>query len=134
MALEIRDLDVAKMQQVFDSVRGKADEIARNRQTPFEFDEIDVGLEPAPTDLRMRRIIAAAATTLGLTHQSMPSGAAHDAQDMSHITPTGMIFVPSVGGISHSPKEYTSPQDMANGANVLLQSVMAIDRGALDQP
>jgi beta-ureidopropionase / N-carbamoyl-L-amino-acid hydrolase len=134
MALEIRDLDAAKMQLVFDTIRTKADEIAKSQQTPFAFDEIDVGVEPAPTDLRIRRVIADAATALGLTHQSMPSGAGHDAQDMAHITPTGMIFVPSVGGVSHSPKEYTSPNDMANGANVLLQSVIAIDRGALEQP
>ena len=51
---------------------------------------------------------------------------------MTHIAPTGMIFVPSVGGVSHSPKEYTSPQDMANGANVLLRTVLAIDRGELN--
>ena len=80
----------------------------------------------------MRRIIAKAARSLGLTHKLMPSGAGHDAQDMTHIAPTGMIFVPSAGGVSHSPKEYTSPQDMANGANVLLQTVLAIDRGELD--
>jgi N-carbamoyl-L-amino-acid hydrolase len=61
----------------------------------------------------------------------MPSGAGHDAQEISHIAPTGMIFVPSVGGISHAPKEFTSQQDMANGANVLLQTVLAIDRGEL---
>jgi N-carbamoyl-L-amino-acid hydrolase len=134
MSLEVRDLDAAKMQQVFDSIRAKADDIGNARQTPFSFDEIDVGLSPAPTDPRMRRIIAASADALGLTHQAMPSGAGHDAQDMAHITPTGMIFVPSAGGISHSPKEYTSPRDMANGANVLLQAVMAIDRGALDRP
>ena len=42
-----------------------------------------------------------------------------------------MIFVPSVLGISHSPKEYTSPEDMANGANVLLRAVLALDGGAL---
>ena len=66
-----------------------------------------MGVEPAPTDERMRRIIAAAATSLGLTHKLMPSGAGHDAQDLAHIAPTGMIFVPSVGGVSHSPKEYT---------------------------
>ena len=47
----------------------------------------------------------------------MPSGAGHDSQDMAHIAPTGMIFVPSVAGISHSPEEYTMPEDMANGVN-----------------
>ena len=58
----------------------------------------------------------------------MPSGAGHDAQDMAAIAPTGMIFVPSVGGISHSPNEFTSADDMANGASVLLQSILAVDR------
>jgi acetylornithine deacetylase/succinyl-diaminopimelate desuccinylase-like protein len=53
-------------------------------------------------------------------------------QDLTHIAPTGMIFVPSVGGVSHSPKEYTSPEDITNGANVLLRTVLAIDRGDLD--
>jgi N-carbamoyl-L-amino-acid hydrolase len=62
----------------------------------------------------------------------MPSGAGHDAQNMTHVAPTGMIFVPSVGGISHSPDEYTAPEDIANGANVLLKTVLAVDRGALD--
>jgi N-carbamoyl-L-amino-acid hydrolase len=62
----------------------------------------------------------------------MPSGAGHDAQDMSHIAPIGMIFVPSKDGISHSPKEYTAPGDLANGVNVLLRTILAIDRGGLD--
>ena len=62
----------------------------------------------------------------------MPSGAGHDAQDMTHIAPTGMIFVPSVDGISHSPQEFTAAEDMANGAGVLLRTVLAIDAGALE--
>ena len=76
-------------------------------------------------------MIANAAKSLGLSTKLMPSGAGHDAQEISHIAPTGMIFVPSVGGVSHSPKEFTSQQDMGNGANVLLQTVLAIDRGEL---
>jgi N-carbamoyl-L-amino-acid hydrolase len=58
----------------------------------------------------------------------MPSGAGHDAQMMAQLAPMGMIFVPSVGGISHSPKELTSWTDCANGANVLLHAVLALDR------
>jgi beta-ureidopropionase / N-carbamoyl-L-amino-acid hydrolase len=131
LSLEVRDLDAKKMEQVYASIRAEADSIAKARNTPFTFDEIKVSSEPAPTDERMRRIIAAAAQSLGLTHRLMPSGAGHDAQDMTHLAPTGMIFVPSKDGISHSPKEYTSPQDMANGANVLLRTVLAIDRGEL---
>ena len=61
-----------------------------------------------------------------------PSGAGHDAQEMARIAPTGMIFVPSVEGISHSPKEFTRPEDMGNGANVLLQTILRIDRGGLE--
>ena len=63
---------------------------------------------------------------------SVPSGAGHDAQDMAQIAPTGMIFVPSAKGISHSPKEFTSAKDMANGASVLLRTVLEIDGGALE--
>ena len=76
----------------------------------------------------MRILIAQSADELGLTHKLMPSGAGHDAQDMARITPTGMIFVPSVGGISHSPQEFTRPEEMANGANVLLHTILKIDQ------
>jgi N-carbamoyl-L-amino-acid hydrolase len=131
MSLEIRDLDAKKMQQVFDAVQAEANRIAKMRQTPIGFAEIKVSSEPAPTDERMRSIIASAAKSLSLSYRLMPSGAGHDAQDMTHIAPTGMIFVPSVGGISHAPKEFTRPEDMANGANVLLKTVLAIDGGAL---
>ena len=58
----------------------------------------------------------------------MPSGAGHDAQDMARLAPVGMIFIPSIGGISHSPKEFSKPSDIENGANVLLQSLLKLDR------
>ena len=131
MSLEIRDLDAGKMQQVFDAIMIEADSIAEARQTPIRFEELDVASPPAPTDLHVRKIIAQSAEDLGLSYKFMPSGAGHDAQDMTHVAPTGMIFVPSVGGISHSPKEFTSSEDMANGAAVLLRTVLAIDSGAL---
>jgi beta-ureidopropionase / N-carbamoyl-L-amino-acid hydrolase len=131
MSLEIRDLEASTIRDVYDAIRVEAMKIAEARQTPISFAELEVASEPAPTDERMRRIIAKAASSLGLTHKFMPSGAGHDAQDMTHIAPTGMIFVPSVGGVSHSPKEFTASQDMANGANVLLQTVLAVDRGEL---
>lgn len=132
LSLEIRDLDAWKMQQVFERIQAEAKQIADARFTPIRFSEIDVASPPAPTDRQMRRIISAAADELGMSFRLMPSGAGHDAQDMTHITPTGMIFVPSVNGVSHSPKEFTSPEDMANGASVLLKTVLAIDDGALE--
>jgi N-carbamoyl-L-amino-acid hydrolase len=132
MSLEIRDLDADKIQEVFGAIQAKAAAIAESQQTPITFVEIEVASPPAPTDLRMRKIIAQSAHELGMSYKFMPSGAGHDAQDMTHVAPTGMIFVPSVGGISHSPREFTKPDDMANGANVLLKTVLAIDAGALD--
>jgi N-carbamoyl-L-amino-acid hydrolase len=120
------------MQQVFDLIAAEASRIGDARFTPIRFQEIDVASPPAPTDLQMRRIISGVAEELDMSYKLMPSGAGHDAQDMATIAPTGMIFVPSVDGISHSPKEFTSPEDMANGATVLLRTVFAIDDGALE--
>ena len=57
----------------------------------------------------------------------MPSGAGHDAQSMAELGPVGMIFVPSRNGISHSPDEYSAPDDITRGVNVLLGSVLALD-------
>jgi N-carbamoyl-L-amino-acid hydrolase len=62
----------------------------------------------------------------------MPSGAGHDAQAVARIAPIGMVFVPSVDGISHSPKELTKPEDLANGANVLLHAILKLDQMNLD--
>ena len=132
LSLEIRDLESAKIQNVFDLIRAEADQISDARSTPIRFQEVDVASPPAPTDEQMRRIIAASADELGMSFRLMPSGAGHDAQDLATIAPTGMIFVPSVDGISHSPREFTSARDMANGASVLLKTILAIDDGALE--
>ena len=131
MSLEIRDLDAAKIASVFEAIQAEAQKIAQARETPITFKPLEVSSEPAPTDERVRKIIAKAADSLGLTNKPMPSGAGHDAQEIARIAPTGMIFVPSVGGVSHAPKEFTSQKDMANGANVLLRTVLAIDGGEL---
>ena len=127
LSLEIRDLDAGKMDQVFAEIEARAASIAEQSGTDISFHVIDVASDPTPTDPHMRQIIAAAAAELGLSTKIMPSGAGHDAQDMATIVPTGMIFVPSVGGVSHSPKEFTRAQDMANGADVLLRSILAVD-------
>ena len=75
----------------------------------------------------MQRLAAEAAEMAGLAHISLPSGAGHDAQAIAAITPAAMLFVPSVGGVSHAPAEYTAPGDCANGAQVLLNAVLLAD-------
>jgi N-carbamoyl-L-amino-acid hydrolase len=128
MSLELRDLSEEKVHSLFKRIKKRASNIAQNTGTEIQFKTLDANAEPAPTHPNIRELIAESAEDLGLTYVFMPSGAGHDAQDMAKITPTGMIFVPSVGGISHSPREFTTLQDCANGVNVLLHSVLKIDK------
>ena len=125
--LELRDLDAAKINMLFERIQAEAQKIAADSRTKFDFKEINVNI-PAPTDPQIRSVISEAARELGLTTKLMPSGAGHDAQDMARLGPVGMIFVPSVGGISHSPREFSRPDDIANGANLLLHTVLKLDR------
>lgn len=64
----------------------------------------------------------------GVTSVRMPSGASHDANPMAQITRAGMIFVPSAGGISHSMEEYTPPEDLSRGAEILAKTVLGLDK------
>ena len=127
LSLELRDLDAAKINMLFEKIQTEAQKIATDSKTKFDFKEINVNI-PAPTDPRIRSSISEAARELGLTTKLMPSGAGHDAQDMARLGPVGMIFVPSVGGISHSPREFSRPEDIANGANVLLHTLLKLDK------
>ena len=127
LSLELRDLDAAKINMLFEKIKSEAEKIAAESKTKFDFKEINVNI-PAPTDPKIRSLISDAAHDLGLTTKSLPSGAGHDAQDMARLGPVGMIFVPSVGGISHSPREFSHPEDIANGANVLLHTLLKLDR------
>jgi N-carbamoyl-L-amino-acid hydrolase len=79
--------------------------------------------EPVSFDAALADRIAHHAQALGLSQQRMTSGAGHDAQMLARICPTSMIFVPSVGGISHNPAEHTAQEDLIAGANVLLASL-----------
>jgi N-carbamoyl-L-amino-acid hydrolase len=132
MSLELRDLSAEKVNSLFQTIQEEAKNIAQKSGTKISFASIPTNSIPALTDERLRKIIAESARGLGLSSKLMQSGAGHDAQEMARIAPAGMIFVPSAGGISHSPKEYTKPEDMANGANVLLQTILKIDQGDLD--
>ncbi|HEV7359331.1 MAG TPA: Zn-dependent hydrolase [Steroidobacteraceae bacterium] len=126
LGLELRDLDASKIKALFDRSREAADEIGRLNGTAFHFSSQDISA-PALTDKSLQGIIGAAAKRLNFSTKLMPSGAGHDAQEMANLGPIGMIFIPSVGGISHSPKEYSAPGDIENGANVLLGTLRSLD-------
>jgi N-carbamoyl-L-amino-acid hydrolase len=126
LTLEIRDLDMDTIDSVFAAIEVEGHGIGAATDTTFAFDQYYVS-HAAPTDERIRRLVADASTALGLSAIRMPSGAGHDAQSIALLAPVGMIFIPSVAGISHSPNELSRPDDLTNGANVLLHTLLALD-------
>ena len=126
MTLEIRDLSMAGIERVFNEISGNSVRITEETGTRFSFQRFYTS-RAAPTALWIREIIETSAQGLGLSTHRMPSGAGHDAQSIALFAPVGMIFVPSVAGVSHAPDEHTIPQDIVNGANVLLQTLLELD-------
>ena len=124
--VELRDLDSAKIDRVWARIEKRFAVIGKEESveiacTPTESDE------PARTDPAFQAMIREAAGAMGLATMDLPSGAGQDAQEIARIAPMGMIFVPSRGGISHSPKEFTSWEDVGNGAEALYRSVLLLD-------
>lgn len=128
LGLEIRDLSAPKIDTLFGEIEKRAAAIAADSKTRINFVRQANESIPAMTDKKLQQIIDRQAKALGLKTKFMQSGAGHDSQEIAMIAPVAMIFVPSVGGISHSPKEFTKTEDMANGVNVLLQAVLEVDK------
>ncbi|MBN3520252.1 Zn-dependent hydrolase [Algoriphagus lutimaris] len=128
MGLEIRDLSFEKIEMLLGQIQERAQAIAEETKTTITFRREPSFNLPALTDASVQLKIQESAKALGLKTKHMQSGAGHDTQQISLIAPVGMIFVPSVGGISHSPNEFTKTEDMENGANVLLHTVLALDQ------
>ncbi|HEU4988361.1 MAG TPA: Zn-dependent hydrolase [Gemmatimonadaceae bacterium] len=126
-SLELRALDTGVIERLYARIETGAKAIAEATGTTFAFSGL-IASVPAPSDPRIRAAIAAAARTVGCSAREMPSGAGHDAQCLAPLGPIGMIFIPSVGGVSHSPEEYSTPEAVRNGANVLLHAVLEADR------
>ncbi|WP_439475168.1 Zn-dependent hydrolase [Algoriphagus formosus] len=126
--LEIRDLSSEKIWSIYRQLEEKAKTIAKEFNTSVSINHIEVASDPALADPKIRQIIQEKAEMLGLSTLSLPSGAGHDAQEMAKIAPMGMIFIQSKDGISHSPQEFSSKEDVANGANVLLHTILELDK------
>ena len=124
--LELRDLDASKTLRVFGLIEAEAKKIGEASGTTLSFTPAHESV-PAPSDSEVRAMIDAAAKALGYTARPMPSGAGHDAQSMAQLGPMGMIFIPSIGGISHSPREFSTADDIARGAEVLMGALKRAD-------
>ncbi|AGA35381.1 N-carbamoyl-L-amino acid amidohydrolase [Thioalkalivibrio nitratireducens DSM 14787] len=124
-SLEVRDTDDRVLKALSDACRRTLSSIARRRDLMFEFDVLSE-IPPAKCDPGLVELISREAEAMGQSYLCMASGAAHDAQSMTSVARTGMIFVPSIEGRSHSAGEWTNWEDIEAGANLMLRSVLAL--------
>ncbi len=126
LSAEFRDLSEQTLDSVAADMKARAALIAQNTQTTITM-RLASRSPPALADAAMQKAIETAAARAGLEATRLPSGAGHDAQMIARLCPMGMIFVPSIGGVSHSPLERTTWDDCARGAAVLLGAILEAD-------
>jgi N-carbamoyl-L-amino-acid hydrolase len=125
LALEFRHGSEAQLDEMESVLLELAQSVAGAHGLTVET-EVMVEGRSAPMHPTVLAAIEFAAARLGLGHTRLVSFAGHDTQALSVVTPSAMFFVPSVDGISHNPKEFTHPQDLINGTNVLLHTVLIL--------
>ena len=118
--IEIRDMEKGNIDKVLKTVEGLEIKGLEIKETYYE--------ESTYLNKAVQNEIASAARSLGYDYMEMLSGSGHHASPMARVTPTGMIFVPSKDGISHSPDEWTDWEDIEKGANVLLETIKRLDK------
>jgi len=126
--LELRDLSAEKIWMIYGEIEAKAKKLAEESKTEVSIIHREVASKPALADPAIQKSIENSAKSLGFSFKYLPSGAGHDAQEMARLAPMGMIFIPSKDGISHAPSEFSTKEDIANGANVLLQTILSLDK------
>jgi N-carbamoyl-L-amino-acid hydrolase len=107
---------------------------ASQRHSGLEFEERQIWQSPAVAfDPTLIESVRQAAGQAGLSHREITSGAGHDAGYIARVAPTSMIFIPSIGGISHNEAESNTPEQCAQGCQVLLNVVIEHDRRLADR-
>ncbi|HLE90270.1 MAG TPA: Zn-dependent hydrolase [Anaerolineales bacterium] len=125
VSLEFRSPDEEEFQRLAVSLLERAKQEARRFGLELRAESLGRH-SPSLMSEKIQHALADACNNLGLSHVPLISGAGHDGQSLADICPVGMIFVPSVDGASHSPREYTEWEDCVNGANVLLQAALML--------
>lgn len=118
--LDLRNPDQTRLDAAETSIRAFAEAEAAKAGLTLAIRDL-ARFAPTPFDAGMIGRVETAAAGLGLSCRRIISGAGHDAQIMAGLCPTGMIFIPSVGGLSHNPREFSTDADIVAGANLLLQ-------------
>jgi beta-ureidopropionase / N-carbamoyl-L-amino-acid hydrolase len=124
--VELRDLDVLKIDRIWDHIQEKFKAVDAQENTETRCPPLNV-IAPALTNPLLQNAIREAAKSMALATMDLPSAALQDSQEVAKIAPMAMIFVPSRDGISHSPKEFTSWHDVSNGAEVLYRTILLLD-------
>jgi beta-ureidopropionase / N-carbamoyl-L-amino-acid hydrolase len=120
--LDFRDPDLQGLTELRDAVVSLAHRCAHEHDTSVEL-EWEHLADPVFMDADLQKLVMASCDQLGYRSMPLPSRAGHDAQKIATVAPTAMLFVPSRGGRSHCPEEYTDPQQLARGADVLATAV-----------
>jgi beta-ureidopropionase / N-carbamoyl-L-amino-acid hydrolase len=127
LRIDLRDLQSDNLIYLIREIQEAITKIALETGTQITFTEM-LNLKPTLAENSIQKTIAQVCQDLDLDYTYLPSRAGHDAQEMGRFTAMGMIFVPSLNGLSHSEAEYTSPEQCIQGTNVLLQTMLKIDR------
>lgn len=120
--VDLRNPNEKRLQEEEQALAGYLKELAASEGVSITSEQL-VRFNPVTFDQTIVKLIEQVASDHGLQSTRMTSGAGHDAQMIARICPTAMIFVPSIDGISHNPKEYTKDTDLVAGTNVLLDVV-----------
>ncbi|PDT07635.1 Zn-dependent hydrolase [Rhizobium sp. M1] len=128
--VDLRDPDEDRLSQEEAALEAYLAQVAKEEGVSFEVARL-ARFQPVAFDGKIVELIEKAAARRGHTVRRMTSGAGHDAQMIARIAPSAMIFVPSLGGISHNPKEKTPDEDLLAGANMLLDVVKQIAGGGV---
>lgn len=126
-SLEIRDQHAQIMSLIEQKLQETLGDICKKYGVSYTFVPTSFH-EPAPMSDWVKKNVEDAVKELGIDYSIIPSGAFHDSLIMTSVFPTAMIFVPSEKGISHSRYEYTKDEDIENGCNVLLQTILNVDK------
>ena len=128
LTVDLRNTDEQRLRDAEARLGAFVDALATSEGVNIESRQL-ARFEPVGFDPQMVARVEAHAKALGHSVRRMPSGAGHDAQMLARVCPTGMIFVPSVGGISHNVREFTAADDIEAGANVLLSVLTELAGG-----
>ncbi len=127
LKIDLRDLSQTHLDNLIEQMREQFAQIATATQTEIVMNQV-LQVFPTLAAPKIQTAIASVCQELGLSYTHLPSRAGHDAQEIGRFADMGMIFVPSDAGVSHAEDEYTSPEQCTQGANVLLQTFLQLDR------